>query len=354
MGGSGAASVIVVGAGVFGLATGLALAEAGLKVRLVAETASGLTASGVAAGMLAPAFESVLDPPSPDSLGLLAAGRDLWPDLAGRLGVALDRSGAAAVGPDDWLGDLQARFAHLGLEAREAGRAEMEAWTPGLAPRFRRALVTPEDWRIEPQEALVAMAARLRDLGGALEAGALAARDLADPPGPVVLATGADRRLAALAPELALLSPIKGQILWRADQRPPSRVIRAPGAYLLGSGGGLLAGATMEAGRTDLTSDPQAQAGLRAALSDAFPEMPTGDWVTRVGVRAASPDGLPLAGASRRPGVFLAAGARRNGWLLAPLVAKIVTAAVTGEDGGRWAPRLDPSRFAPGAGEVQA
>ncbi|MCA3750883.1 MAG: amino acid oxidase, partial [Phenylobacterium sp.] len=34
MGGSGAASVIVVGAGVFGLATGLALAEAGLKVRL--------------------------------------------------------------------------------------------------------------------------------------------------------------------------------------------------------------------------------------------------------------------------------------------------------------------------------
>ncbi|MFN9033566.1 MAG: FAD-dependent oxidoreductase, partial [Alphaproteobacteria bacterium] len=61
--------MIVVGAGVFGLATGLALAEAGLKVRLVAETASGLTASGVAAGMLAPAFESVLDPPSPDSLG---------------------------------------------------------------------------------------------------------------------------------------------------------------------------------------------------------------------------------------------------------------------------------------------
>jgi glycine oxidase len=43
--------------------------------------------------------------------------------------------------------------------------------------------------------------------------------------------------------------------------------------------------------------------------------------------------------------VFLAVGARRNGWLLAPLVADIVTAAVTGKDGGPWASRLDPSRF---------
>jgi glycine oxidase len=160
--------------------------------------------------------------------------------------------------------------------------------------------------------------------------------------------------LSALAPELALLSPIKGQILWRADPAPPSRVIRTPGAYLLGSGGGLLAGATMEAGRADLAADLKAQASLRGALAGVIPGLPPEGWETRVGVRAASPDGLPLAGASVRPGVFLAVGARRNGWLLAPLVAEIVTAAVTGEDGGRWAPRLDPSRFAKGAGEVQA
>ena len=354
MGGSGAASVIVVGAGVFGLATGLALAEAGLKVRMVAETVPGRTASGVAAGMLAPAFESVLDRPATDSLRLLCASRDLWPGLAGRLGVALDRSGAAAVGPDAWLQDLQAQLEALGLEVRDAGRAEMQTWTPGLAPRLRRALVTAEDWRIEPQDALAAMAARLKELGGTMEAGALSDRDFADSPGPVVLATGADRRLSALAPELALLSPIKGQILWRADRAPPSRVIRTPGAYLLGSGGGLLAGATMEAGRADLAADLQAQASLRRALAGVIPGLPPEGWETRVGVRAASPDGLPLAGASARPGFFLAVGARRNGWLLAPLVAEIVTAAVTGEDGGRWARRLDPSRFAPGAGEVQA
>ena len=346
MGGSGAASVIVVGAGVFGLATGLALAEAGVKVRLVAATAPDVTASGVAAGMLAPAFEMALDPPAPDALDLLLASRDLWPDLAGRLGVSLDRTGAAAIGPEAWLDGLEARLAALGLEGRPAGRAEMEAMASGLGSRFPRALVTPQDWRIEPQAALQAMARRLQDLGGTLETGAFTLEDLEDAVSPDGLATGADRRLEGLVPELASLSPIKGQILWQpGGALPPTGVIRAPGTYLLGSGGGLLAGATMEAGRSDLTVDLGGQAELRQALADVFPALATEGWVTRVGVRAASPDGLPLAGAASRPGVFLAVGARRNGWLLAPLVAKIVTAAITGEDAGRWAARLDPLRF---------
>jgi glycine oxidase len=346
MGGSGAASVIVVGAGVFGLATGLALAEAGMKVRLVAATAPDFTASGVAAGMLAPAFEMALDPPAPDALDLLLAGRDLWPDLAGRLGVSLDRTGAAAIGPEAWLDGLEARLAALGLEGGPAGKAQMESISSGLGSRFPRAFITPEDWRIEPRAALQAMVHLLKDLGGTLEIRSFTLRDLEDAASPVVLATGADRRLEGLAPELAGLSPIKGQILWRPGPSPPVGVIRTPGAYLLGSGGGLLAGATMEAGRSDLVADLEAQEGLRGSLADVFPALATEGWVTRVGVRAASLDGLPLAGAGSRPGVFLAVGARRNGWLLAPLVAKIVTAAVTGEDAGRWAARLDPLRLA--------
>jgi glycine oxidase len=63
------------------------------------------------------------------------------------------------------------------------------------------------------------------------------------------------------------------------------------------------------------------------------------------GVRAATPDGLPMAGWSEAPGVALAAGPRRNGWLVAPLVARIVSACVTGRDAGPHAARLDPARF---------
>jgi glycine oxidase len=50
------------------------------------------------------------------------------------------------------------------------------------------------------------------------------------------------------------------------------------------------------------------------------------------GVRSATPDGLPLVGESSRPGVFLALGARRNGWLLAPMIAGLMARSLAGKD----------------------
>lgn len=353
MGSQGGSSVVVVGAGVFGLTTAVRLAEAGLRVRVIASVTPGSTASGVAAGMLAPAFETALDPPGDDSLALMLAGRDHWPALATRLGLALDRSGAVATGPDGWMAKLETRLSSAGLRPRWVARPDLEAWAPGVNPTFSRGLLSQEDWRIEPRAALAALASRLKVLGGRIERGVLsqdAARALSEP---LVLATGMDRSLVRLAPELACLRPIKGQILHRGDMPGPTGVIRSEGVYALSSGRDLLAGATMEDGREDLSADRSAQAGLRSAIRRLFPDLPASGWRTRVGVRSASPDGLPLAGRSARSGVFLAVGARRNGWLLAPLVADIVTASVTGEDGGPWGRRLDPSRFVPGAGEVQ-
>lgn len=345
MGGDAAQPVTVVGAGVFGLTTALAMAQGGRRVRVVAETPPAATASGVAAGMLAPAFETLLDPAATDALALMCAARDLWPGLATELGVALDRSGAAAAGPADWIAGLEAAFTAQGLRVFAAGRPEIETWAQGVQPAWRTGLVSPEDWRVEPALVLAGLVARLAEWGVRVGRRRLTAEDLEALPGPIVLATGADPSLASLAPELALLTPIKGQLLHRGDLRPPTRVIRTEGAYVLGSQGAFLAGATMEPGRRDLAPDREAQAGLRARLGVLFPDLPEAGWRTRTGVRAASPDGLPLAGASVRPGVFLATGARRNGWLLAPLVAGIVSAAVNGEDAGPWAGRLDPRRF---------
>jgi glycine oxidase len=63
-------------------------------------------------------------------------------------------------------------------------------------------------------------------------------------------------------------------------------------------------------------------------------------------VRASAPDGLPLVGRAGAGGPILAVGARRNGWLLAPLVAELVLKAAAGEDGGAVGERLSPDRFA--------
>ena len=41
---------------------------------------------------------------------------------------------------------------------------------------------------------------------------------------------------------------------------------------------------------------------------------------------------------------MLAVGARRNGWLLAPLVARMVAAYVLGQDAGTYAEAFEPRR----------
>src|SRR4051812_17701785 len=118
---SSGAKVIVAGAGALGLATALALAEAGCAVT-VCDPAPGFDgASGVAAGMLAPVFETVLDAEGPDDLALLLGARDLWPGLAGRAGIELDRSGAVAVGAEGWLAEVKARMTRLGLHGADIG-----------------------------------------------------------------------------------------------------------------------------------------------------------------------------------------------------------------------------------------
>jgi len=335
--------VIVVGAGALGLSAALALARAGCSVSVWDPAAAG-RASSVAAGMLAPVFEAALDPEAAGELDLLLAARNLWPALADQAGVAIDRSGTAAVGTAPWLADIRARLAALGLRGADLPRAKLRDLAPGIAPDLDGLLVR-EDWRLEPKPALAALRGAAEDAGVSFRAESVQARGPADW---LVVATGADRRLADIAPELSRLSPIKGQILRYSDVRGGRISLRGEGAYAVPAADGLAVGATMEAGRDDAEVDPATLAPLAAAAGRLFPGLAQATFGVSVGVRAATPDGLPMVGFSQAPGVILTVGARRNGWLLAPLVAQIVAALATGADVGPYARRLDPLRFAAG------
>lgn len=320
------ARVAVAGAGAIGSAVALALARAGRDVTIFDPRPLGDNASGVAAGMLAPAAEAVFDPASASHLDLLRRARDLWPAFAAPLGAPVLRDGLRVEGDPAWLEAVAARFQALGASM----------------VRQDDALTSDEDWRIEARPALAAMrdaalALGARSTARAFEAGDLPAFEA------VVLATGA-ASLPGLAPELAALTPIKGQLL-RADRGPATGpVIRGEGVYIC-PGPSPAIGATMEIGRDDLVVDPAATEGLRQAAIRLRPELAGATMTTEVGVRATTADGLPLVGWSARPGVMLAVGARRNGWLLAPLVADLVAAYLTGKDPGPDAARLDARRF---------
>jgi glycine oxidase len=334
------ASVIVAGAGALGLSTALALAEAGCSVR-ICDPANEASASAVAAGMLAPVFEAALDAETAGDLDLLLAARNLWPRLAARTGIVVDRSGTAAVGSEAWLAVIGAALTRLGLHGTDLPRAMLEDLAPGIAPGLQGVLLR-EDWRLEPRPALAALrrAAEAAEVEFATEV----VRDRGEADW-LVVATGADQGLAETAPELARLSPIKGQILRYADIRGGRVSLRGEGAYAVPGTDGLAIGATMEPGLSDAEVNPAVLKPLVGAAARLFPALEEVSFSASAGVRAATPDGLPMVGPSAMPGVILAVGARRNGWLLAPLVAEIVTACVMGRDSGPYAARLDPGRF---------
>ena len=81
------------------------------------------------------------------------------------------------------------------------------------------------------------------------------------------MATGADP--SGIAPELAALTPIKGQIL-RYPARADGPTLRCRLGYAAGGADGLFVGATMEAGRADRASDPLATRALSMAAAFAL------------------------------------------------------------------------------------
>jgi len=158
----------------------------------------------------------------------------------------------------------------------------------------------------------------------------------------LIVATGAATALAALAPELTMLAPIKGHILTAPRVEVAGPVVRYAGGYVCPGAAGAVIGATMEAGRADSVVDPAAAAALLATAAEAIPRLSGARTIARAGVRAATPDGLPLVGPSVTQHVWIAAGARRNGWLLAPLIAEALVAALAGE---RAPEAFSPARF---------
>ncbi|MBC6982718.1 FAD-binding oxidoreductase [Caulobacter sp. 17J80-11] len=337
--------ILVVGAGALGLASAAAFALKGARVTVFDRAERPANASAVAAGMLAPVFEAVLEEADAGRAALYRAGRDLWPAFAEACGIELIQDGAEWVGPAEPLAG-RARGLGFTVEPTAAG------WR------------TPDDWRLTPLQALEAMRTTVRARGGRLVTAGVVGIETdplqvvdetgrSFPADAVVVAVGwtgaPPDGPAELARLMGLVEPIKGQILELGGEgaHAVTGVVRAPGVYLLPRAGRVIVGATMEPGVTDCEVEAETVARLRAAAVAVVPELASAEVVhAQAGVRGAVPDGLPIAGAvPGAPGVFVALGPRRNGWLLAPLAAQTLTAAAAGETPGPHAAAIGPDRF---------
>ncbi len=330
-------NVVVAGAGVVGSVVALELARAGARVALVDPGPEGANASAVAAGMLAPAFESLLEGPLTD-YRLLRQARDLWPALAQSLGVTLQKPGALGLGKARQLDQWEASLEDLGVLTLRYSADQISALWPWLHAADG-GLWCGEDWRLEsgPALALIHTAGQAAGVhthcgkvvdfvrGTAhLECGTALAADA------LVIATGASTSLLELAANLSVMTPIKGHILRLPAWKKPGPVLRWRGGYVCPSQDGAIIGATMEVGGQNLSIDDEIVGRLQAAAVVAIPAFAKHEVTAATGVRASTPDGLPLVGPASTPGVWLAVGARRNGWLLAPLIAQTLLSRMLG------------------------
>ena len=366
--------VAIVGAGVIGCACAFELASAGARVSVFDVRRVGLGASQASAGVLAPFIEGH------DSGPLLELGRrslDLYDGFVRRvtessgLTFQYTRTGTLEVALDRAEADRLQQTA-----ATMAGKKVEAAWLTGDALRKKEPLVTDAAhgalWiathgMVGVPDFTDAMASAAMRAGAtfALDTQVISidkgpagqvsvetenGRSLADR---VILAAGTwagQVRVAGVTP--LPVKPVRGQLLhlsWPTAQ-PLRHVLWSSRGYLVPwLNGRVLVGATVEDAGYDERATAAGVSGLLGAGCELVPQLWQASFTeVRVGLRPASPDGLPVVGASAAvPGLFYAAGHYRNGVLLAPLTAAIVKDLVLGRSDDPALPVLSPQRFGP-------
>lgn len=356
--------IVIVGAGAVGLFCGLRLAERGADVTVIdgdAPPPGGASASLAAAGMLSPIAEALTEPETahPQRRDLALASFDLWRAASAPLAAHARFEGALVLGPN-----VEA----LKREMEALGRRHDMMTRAAIGSRFRvdpadvEGLYVADDGVIDPPAMLAALKDALTAIGGRvlydIEAEAIIQKPWrrvrclggellsADH---VVIAPGVWARdsLFDIAPALKLVRPAKGALAEVVLESDAPINIRGPGFYLAPrSGGEAVLGATMEFDTFDRRADAHKVDALLEAVERALPQQvrrtARPPWA---GVRPMSPDWSPMIGLNGEPGILVAAGHSRNGWLLAPVTAAIISAYVFGEEiAPLWA-AFSPERF---------
>ncbi|MFV2176539.1 glycine oxidase ThiO [Actinomadura sp. LOL_016] len=368
--------IVVIGAGIVGLAAAWRTASRGGAVTLVdPEPASGATS--VAAGMITPVSELAYG--EEPLLRLNLASRDRYDAFVAELeeltgastGYRDDGLLQVAFDTDDLavLDDLRRFQASLGLPVEALTGRECRKQEPMLAPGVRGGLLAPRDGSVDPRRLAAALLTACEKLGVRIvrrrAAGVVVERDAA---AGVRLEDGtvvrADRVLLAAGPwsgdleglpagTVPVVRPVKGQVIRLRTRVPFLRrctrgLVKGSPVYLVprADDGEIVLGATQE----ELGFDTRVTAGgLWELLRDArelLPGITELEFVeVTAGLRPGSPDNAPVMGPSALPGLVLGTGHFRNGVLLAPVSADVLSAMLLDEPVPEVAAPFSPDRF---------
>lgn len=350
-----APSVLVVGGGIMGTSSALALARRGASVTVLEKSVPGAEASSAAAGILGGQLECTAPGPLYD---LCKASLQLYPrwvaelEKATGVHVGYRTGGSLAVAFDGReLGRKERSYAWQKPEqpVSRLDRRALSALEPALSPRLAGGVWLENDARVIPPRLYRATHIAAANAGVTFRTGSFVQRLLieGEEARGVVLEDGttlqADRVVVAAGSWTSLIgglpgptrrvTPARGQILELESPAPLlQRVVYGPRCYLVPRDDGrTLIGSTLEfvGYRKEVTA--QGARDLLDAAIELVPELAQAAlrdaWSN---FRPYTEDHLPLLGRGSLRNLVIASGHYRNGILLAPLTAQVVTALVLG------------------------
>lgn len=367
--------IAIIGAGIIGLSCAVEFAQRGARVVIFDKYRPGRGASWAAAGMLAPAFETVDYAHGALPLfSLCMESAELWPDWAARLEAAsgmssgYDPEATVAVSysdTDDAFQKLHEALIGGEVAHQYLKQNEVMALESALSPEVMCGLRLPTDTQVDNRltlEALISVCERspeieirlgeadLRfDSSGISHEGFDATLICAGWQTSIVkaLVDHEALKLVNVDPVLDEIDPYGGQMLsLRRADKSPRTTIRAGDVYIVPKRDRVIVGATVEPGVVRDTSDVGIIAELLKRAAQVCPDLVDHDGLeTWAGVRPGTDTHAPIMGQSAADGLFVASGHYRNGILLAPLTAKMMVDLILDGEASDLARAFWPSNY---------
>ncbi|MGP1386506.1 MAG: glycine oxidase ThiO [Thainema sp.] len=342
--------ILVIGGGIIGLAIALELRQRGAGVTVLNRDWQ-QAAGHAAAGMLAPQAEQLIHPAMQQ---LCLQSRDRYGEWIQKLetltGVDTGYWPCGILAPhyDDVSATQIAQRQQAEPMAHWLDEIALQHHQPGLSPEVTGAWWFPDDAQVDNRALMQALRTAVQEVGVDFREG-IQVDAIQQRQGHVVgvrtsvgefqadhyvLATGAWSSSLLPVP----VTPVKGQMLLLrqpnyAHTLPQLRqILFGQEIYIVPrQDGRIVLGATVESAGFTPGNTPQGVNQLLAAAMRLYPHLshqPIQDmwW----GFRPSTPDELPILGSSRCDNLSVAVGHHRNGILLAPITAALLTNHILG------------------------
>ena len=349
--------VVIVGGGIIGGSIALELARRNLRVIVFDRQELMHEASWAAAGMLSPA------PDSPAAIPLVPLARAslaLYPGFIDAIEESSEISTGYRTGgtlevlchgdAERELSTLVALHHGLGLACEPLPLEEAQEMEPALGRDARAAAFLPYEASVNPRSLNAALLDASSMAGAELRPGANVVSLIKDKKrcagvetaageafsaGHIVIAAGCWTSQLPDAAPYAPTRPVRGQMVaLRHAGIPLRRVLRSERGYIVPrdheTPQNLVAGSTLENAGYEKAVTSGGLEEILGAVNELAPSLASAEILdTWSGLRPGTPDQLPVLGPTDVEGLMIATGHYRNGILLAPVTAKLITDWIT-------------------------